>query len=196
MTKPATGFAPDVNDPDSLYDPKAMAIGAQNTPTAGATTEVKLPNRITVDKPSKQAYIRHNPDFYLQTVLIKHEASRAFYYPATAEVRDGLSEFVKVVDLYGVVTLLGDFRFWPVGVSEIENEWNDSAREVVLASIDEWVGFKSLEGRYQIRYPAAEHGEPQWPDASLKELLARAFRGTRTISDLEHKVARSLLGYK
>ena len=28
----------------------------------------------------------------------------------------------------------------------------------------------------------------------MKELLARAFRGTRTIKDMSHRVAKSLLG--
>jgi hypothetical protein len=184
------------SDPDALYSPQAMAISAQNTPTAGATTKVKLPNRITVDKPSKQAYFRHDPQLYLQTVLIAHEASRAYYYPATEAVREGLSEFVKVVDLYGMVTLLGDFRFWPVTVLDADNDWNDSAREIILTSVDEWVGYRSLEGRYQIRYPQVAHGEPLFPEATLHELLARSFRGTRTIMDLNHKVAKSLLGSK
>jgi len=192
--KPAPGPAVQDDDPDAIYAPESMALKSSDIHLAGATTEIKLPNRITVDKPSKQAYFRHHPDFYLKTFLIKHEATRAWYYPATPEVRDLLSEFVRVVELYGYVTLLGDFRFWPITVTEAENDWNESAREIIQQSVEEWVGFRSLEGRYEVRHPNGDHPEPKWPKAAMKELLARAFRGTRTVKDMSHRVAKSLLG--
>jgi hypothetical protein len=184
------------DEPDDIYDPAAMAVKVGDTPTASAATEIKLPNRITVDKPSKQAYIRSNPELFITTQLIKHEASKAFYYPLTAVVRDGLSEFVKVVELHGYVTLFGDVRFWPINVSEIENDWNDSAREILEIAQAEWIGYRSLEGRYAPRYPGSDHAEPVWPETTMKDLLSRASRGTRTIKDMQHKVALSLLGKK
>jgi hypothetical protein len=182
------------DDPDDIYSPEAMSVKAADTPQAHASTVVSLPNRIAVGKPSKQAYFRHNPEFFITTKLISHEASRAFYYPLGASVNDGLSEFIKVVDLYGIITRLGEFRFWPVNVSEVENDWNDSARDLLEIAKDEWVGFRSLEGRYVPRYPQGNIAEPVWPNTTMKDLLARAFRGTHTIKDLNHKIALQLLG--
>jgi hypothetical protein len=180
--------------PEDIYSPEAMAVKSGDTVTASGSTVVKLPKRITVQKASKQAYFRSNLDFHIKTSLIPHESSKAYYYPIGSEVRDALSEFIRTVELFGCVTLQGDFFFWPLSVSEIENEWTESAREILELAQDEWVGYRSMEGRYAPRHPGEEHGNPIWPDTTMQDLLSRAFRGTRTIKDLNHRVVLSLLG--
>jgi hypothetical protein len=182
------------SDPDDIYSPDAMTVRAIDTPHAEAGNVISLPNRISVGKPSKQAYFRCNPDLFVTTRLINHESSRAFFYPLGTEVIDGLSEFIKVVELYGIITRGGEFRFWPVNVSEVENDWNDSARDLLEVARTDWVGYRSLEGRYVPRYPAGDLSEPIWPTNPLKDLLARAFRGTHTIKNLDHRIALQLLG--
>jgi hypothetical protein len=177
-----------------LYSPEAMAVPSSATPQAGATTKMPLPTRISVGKVSKQAYFRHNPELRLTTRLINHVGSRAFYYPIGDEVTNTLSEFVNTVELYGCVTKAGVFQFWPINVIEMENDWNDSARELLDMAVEEWVGYRSAEGRYLPRYPQGDLGEPVWPQTTMQDLLARAFRGVRTIKSLDHKVARELLG--
>jgi hypothetical protein len=186
---------PEGDDPDDMYSPDRMALKAIDTPHAGVTEgAVALPNRIAVGKPSKQAYFRHSPDFYIQTLLVNHEASRAYYFPATQEIRNDLSEFVKPVELFGIQTLGGDFRFWPININEMENDWTESAKEILQEAIEAWVGYRSLEGRYAVRYPHTEPAEPTWPTVGMKDLLARCFRGTHTIKDSKHPVYRKLLG--
>jgi hypothetical protein len=185
---------PKADDPDDIYSPDAMTVKAVDTPHASAGNVISLPNRISVGKPSKQAYFRCNPDLFVTTHLINHEASRAFYYPLGAAVIDGLSEFIKIVELYGIITRGGEFRFWPVNVSEVENDWNDSARDLLEIARADWVGYRSLEGRYVPRYPAGDLSEPIWPTNTMQDLLARAFRGTHTIKNLDHRIALQLLG--
>jgi len=102
---------PKSDDPDELYSLEAMSVKVSDTPHASAGNVITLPNRISVGKPSKQAYFRCHPDFFVTTRLINHEASRAFYYPLGDVVLGGLCEFVKIVDLYGIITRGGEFRF-------------------------------------------------------------------------------------
>ena len=87
-----------------------------------------------------------------------------------------------------------NFFFWRVWHTDTDNRWIHSAHEIAQ-NFGKWqrVSSNKGQGEYQQITTEANWPEPQWPDATLEELLLVAFRG-KIIDDIEHEVIKTLKG--
>jgi hypothetical protein len=81
------------------------------------------------------------------------------------------------------------------GPNGVRNPWHESLLQAVARAKLVWIRITANKdlGGYEIYEAAAKLPDPIWPDLSLDDLLAIAFRG-RIITDPDHPVVLEMLG--
>jgi hypothetical protein len=77
----------------------------------------------------------------------------------------------------------------------VRNSWHESRAQAVERAKSVWLRIssnKDLAG-YDIFEATAKLPDPVWPDTTMDELLAVAFKG-RIITSLDHPIAQERLG--
>jgi hypothetical protein len=161
------------------------------------------PPAIEVRVPRKREYIMVHPTLERVTQVIEYTAAEGIgrtYYLATGNMRRRFEEEdLKKVRLVLCMSLHDRSLFlWPMNEDEsgTENRWNETSRQFVEEYAKKyWARRVSLRksggSGYGKKFAPEGHALPTWPDKSMKELIAEAFKD-RIISSVDHPVYRDI----
>ena len=160
----------------------------------------KLITMIRVGKPSKQHFVRVNPDpaYRISPVaVIELKDEREAYLVSPALAAELAGEFTSVA-LFTAITRAGTLFLWPVPLPAPDgahNPWHRSALIAVEKAEHRWVRIvANMEaGGYDISEAAANIGDPEWPDMPFKEMVRIAFQG-RIVDRPDHPLILKLRG--
>ena len=154
---------------------------------------------VPVRKPNRQSFVRVHPEesYRLETAILELKEERETYLVDRGLWPELPGEIVPTA-LFTAITRQGVVFLWPVRLpnsSGRQQEWHRSALEAAQEAMTKWVRVASNMslGAYDIFIATGKLPEPEWPDASFKELLGIAFR-ERFIRSLDHPAVRSLRG--
>lgn len=157
----------------------------------------KIHTVIPVSKPPKTAFFRVHPgeDFVYEAYLISYERNEYLVFPAVAEAFPELARAVRIV---AVVTREGVPYVWPLrlpGGDGRTDNWANSALEIADLAKKHWMRMHAdmNAGCYSCHKAKGITAEPAWPDLTMGDFIQKAFRDF-CITDLEHPIARELLG--
>jgi hypothetical protein len=177
--------------PDNLRLPQSFAEAA------GVK---KLLTTIPVRKPSRQDFVRVNPDpdYRLSPAgLIEMKEDGEVYLVAPSLLPDLPGEFVGA-SLYLGINRQNVLFVWPVRLPGVDGrilEWHRSAAEAAEHAMTKWVRVAANKalGAYELFEASGNIPDPVWPSQPFNELLKIAFKNY-LISDLDHAVLRRLRG--
>jgi hypothetical protein len=179
------------------FDPKNLIVD-ESSEVLGKIKGVIT--TVPVRKPGNQEYIRvhRDPNFRAGPIAVIEFKDEKRTYIVSPLLVDALNHELYKVTLYTAFSNASKSVFlWPVRLpkGDVENNWNESAREAALIAVDSWVRVKSdvAAGQYVTMQARGEVGEPEWPELSFMELLQKAFKG-RFIDSLNHAAVRKLEG--
>ena len=178
------------------FDPSNLRL-SQNF--AESTGVKKLITTIPVRKPSKQDFVRVNPDpaFRLETAILELKEERESYLVASDLWPELVGELTYKV-LFTAINRQKTLFIWPVrlpGEDGRHDEWNASALEAAQLAQSKWVRVSANMnlGAYEIFEANSELTDPEWPETDFTKILETAFKG-RYIKDLDHPALRRLRG--
>ena len=159
-----------------------------------------LLNDLPVRKPHRNWFFRVHPDPQLTAAVFVLEDDRdSTAYVVGGDVLADLREYVKRKQLFVCQNDAGNLFVWLIGRPiDMENDWCSSAFDIANIAREKWIQCKSNRqmGRYQAHEPISTTiPEPEWPEkvGDLDEVINLTF-GERVIVDLEHPVAKRVLG--
>lgn len=179
------------------FDPESLRINSALATSGGAE---KLLLVVNVQKPSKQAFVRVNPDPALRIPMalleLKEEQETYAVAPAVAELVPGE---VRFVELRLAVTQQGTPFLWPVplpSTNRADNAWSMTARTAAERAETAWVRLTANMNAqcYDVHVAQLSAAEPAWPNKTLSDLLELAFGNGHLIDSLDHPVIKRLLG--
>jgi hypothetical protein len=199
-------------DPASIppYNPAAPAADpfdpAQYRLTQDFASSVgvkKLLTMVPVRRAGNQAFVRVHPSeaYRMQTYLLelKGDGDSETYLvnPSLWSALAGESAMVPKI-LFLTTTRQGVLHLWPIrlpGPDGKLDSWNESAREAAQIAMTQWVRVVSDKnlGGYVPWVAEGEIPEPEWPEMSMRDILAIAFKG-KVIDTVDHPVLRRLRG--
>ena len=159
----------------------------------------KILNTVPVGKPPRDRFFRTHtsPDWVYPVWTLETKTTGETYIvsEAVASLLDGL---VRAVELYVVVDRQNNVFLIPVpfpGPNGVRNPWHESLLQAVMKARTVWLRLNANKelGGYDIFEATAKLPEPIWPDTTMDELLAIAFRG-RIITTPDHPVVQEKLG--
>jgi hypothetical protein len=194
---PETPAAPNAAfDP---FDPKALRLDASAMAADLGTTRELV--TVNVRKPAKDEFVRvHRDDEYtLNTGVLELKTEREIYLvtrPLWGELFDEANFSCRA--LFSAMSRQGVFFLWPVRLPGPDGKidpWNASALEAASLARDRWVRISANMplGAYNVTTAAARISEPVWPEKSMRDLLAIAFKD-RFIDSLDHPALKRLRG--
>jgi hypothetical protein len=172
--------------------------------SAGLGLTVK-PGRVPARKPSKEVFVRVNPDpqYQFPTYVVELKEDGETYlvdrslWPALAdESTFGPRILLTAMSRPGNIVFL-----WPIRMPASDgklDEWSRSALEIATTvATQSWtrvVSNRALGGYEAHVAPAsATWGDPKWPTEPMSELMRRAFKD-HFITNLDHPVLKRLRG--
>ncbi len=178
------------------FDPEALRIGQD----FAALADVKpILATVPVRKPNKQDYNRVHAaeDYQLTTALLELKDERETYLVAPDLRHELFGELVPVT-IFTAINRQGVVFLWPCRLPEEtgrSNPWHESALEAAARAKTNWtrIAADMSLGAYRIWEASGELPEPEWPEQSLRDLLAIAFKG-RYIDTHDHAVLKRLRG--
>ena len=167
----------------------------QNYAEMGAVEKVHAV--IPVEKPPKTAFFRVHPgpEFTYETYILSYERSNYMVFPGVAAQ---FPELIKPVRLVLAVTREGNPYLWPLRLPSEDkrgDNWAVSAIEIADIAKTKWVRLSAnmSAGCYAAHVAKGIEIDPAWPDMTMEDLIQKAFRDF-VITDLEHPIAREMLG--
>jgi hypothetical protein len=109
-----------------------------------------------------------------------------------------LADDIRKVRFYVVVDQRMNPYIWPVkiadGSSTIGDKWANSAKDMAHQAMTEWIKIRGNKAAsaYESKTARIDHGEPQWPEESLNDLLIMAFGSKLIVDSLDHPVVDKL----
>jgi hypothetical protein len=159
-----------------------------------------LLNDLPVRKPHRNWFFRVHPDTKLTAIVFVLEDDRdSAEYVVGGEALSMLREYVKRKQLFVCQNDAGNLFVWLIGQPiDMKNDWNSSALSIAEVARGKWIQCKSNRqlGRYQAHEPMSTTiPDPDWPEkiGDIDEVVDLTF-GDRVIADLEHPVAKRVLG--
>lgn len=163
----------------------------------GVTTQLMV---VDCSTPNGDDYLRcqlHEDDAVIMPCL-KLKGEKAVYLVGE-DVAEHLREWTYAAHMVQCVTRYGRSFIWAVRLPDSdskENRYSESCVKSAKTAADKWVQIRwsKVNMCYECRSP--DHPievEPEWPKESFLELIGMAFSGC-TIDDLDHPVAKQLLG--
>lgn len=187
---------PDPAIPTDLFDLDQLRI-SQNFADAIGVKKALL--TVPVRKPDRQWWVRvhSDPEYRIQALILDLKDERTTYIVTPALSSAVVGEVTPVV-LFTAITRQGIPFLWPAKLPSPEGRRDEWARSAIAAAdlaMKRWVRVVSnlSLGAYEAHIAEGALDEPEWPDASLQELVTTAFRG-RVIDTTEHEVLRRLRG--
>ncbi len=186
----------DVSPDDPFEDLDSLRLGQDFTGTGAE----KLLNRIPVRKPHRQEFIRVRPGegHRLDTAMVELKEDREWYI-VSPSARPLVLEELRPVRLMTAITRQGVVFLWPAilpGPDGRVNAWHASALEAAELAESSWIRMaanRSL-GAYEIYRALGELPPPTWPDKSLGELMAIAFKNGTLVTREDHPLVQRLTG--
>ncbi len=182
--------APDPFDPEALRLSQDFAALADVKPILAA---------VPVRKPNKQDYVRIHAaeDYQLTTALLELKDERETYLIAPGLRQELFGELVPV-KIFTAINRQGVIFLWPCRLPDEtgrSNPWHESALEAAARAKTNWMRIAAdmSLGAYRIWEASGELPEPEWPEQSLRDLLAIGFKG-RYIDTHDHAVLKRLRG--
>jgi hypothetical protein len=177
------------------FDPEFLRLVQDFRASVGVK---RAPAIVPVRKPSKEWFIRCHPAYRLETTLLELKELRETYL-VHPDMRPLLEEESTVVHrlLVTCMTRQGTIFLWPIALPRADgrdDSWSASAREAATRACECWVRIQPDQETQSYRIDYAEDlPDRPWPETTLRDLLARAFRG-KVIDSLDHPVLRHLRG--
>jgi hypothetical protein len=159
----------------------------------------KVLTTVPVGKPTKDRFFRtHESDNWVYPTWILENKATGETYIVSEEVASVLGDLVRAVELYTAIDRQNNVFFIPIplpGPNGVRNHWHESLLQAVLRARLVWLRITANKdlGGYDIFEATAKLPEPIWPDITIDELLAIAFRG-RIITTTDHPVVQEKLG--
>lgn len=202
--KPTQGSKPEpteANDhsgegADKRFDPSSLRLAQNFSETVGVK---KALTTVPVRKPTRQEFVRVHPEkeFRLETAVLELKEERETYLVDPKLWSELPGELTPKV-LFTTINRQGVLTLWPVRMPGEDGRldfWNQSALEAAEMAQSGWVRVAANMslGAYDVFQATGEIPDPDWPDASLQEILEIAFKG-RYIESEDHPVIRQLMG--
>lgn len=159
----------------------------------------KVLTMVPVMKPTKDRFFRtHESPNWVYPASILENKTTGETYIVSVEVASVLGGLVRAVELYTAIDRQNNVFFIPIplpGPNGVRNPWHESLLQAVMRARLVWLRITANKdfGGYEIFEATAKLPEPIWPDTTLDELLAIAFRG-RIITTPDHPVVQEKLG--
>ena len=159
----------------------------------------KVLTMVPVVKPTKDRFFRtHESDNWVYPAWILENKATGETYIVSEGVASVLGGLVRAVELYTAIDRQNNVFFIPIplpGPNGARNPWHESLLQAVVRARLVWLRITANKdlGGYEIFEAAAKLPEPIWPDITMDELLAIAFRG-RIITTPDHPVVQEKLG--
>ena len=171
-----------------------------STRGSGLPVAQKVLMHVPVDKPSKQKFVRVNPDSDCRfecAILRLDDDDKPFL--VAPHLASAVAQDIKIVDLRLAIDRQTNVILWPVPPIPEDgnhNTWNQSQRQIAEMAEKSWVRMSSNQATqsYEAIVAQGEIPEPAWPDLSFQEILEIAFGSTHIIEDREHPALRKLWG--
>ena len=170
------------------------------TQNCGQTLGVKkVLTMAPVAKPTKDRFFRtHESPNWVYPSWILEDKKTGETYIVSEDVASVLGGLVRAVELYTAIDRQNNVFLIPIplpGPNGVRNPWHESLLQAVLRAKLVWLRITANKdlGGYDIFEATAKLPEPIWPDTTLDELLAIAFRG-RIITNPDHPVVQEKLG--
>jgi hypothetical protein len=183
--------------PPDPFDLANLRLAQNYNETAGVK---KLLRTVPVRKPSRQEFVRVNPDpaFRDNFAMIELKEDREEYLVAG---RGLIAEFAAEIvnkTLFTTINRQGVVFLWPVRLPDADGkqmEWHRSARDAAEEATKHWmrVSANTSLGAYELIVAEAITVEPTWPEVSFQDLIRIAFRD-RLITTIDHTVLKRLRG--
>ena len=154
---------------------------------------------VPVGKPPKDRFFRtHESPNWVYPSWILEDKKTGETYIVSEDVASVLGGLVRAVELYTAIDRQNNVFLIPIplpGPNGVRNPWHESLLQAVLRAKLVWLRITANKdlGGYDIFEATAKLPEPIWPDTTLDELLAIAFRG-RIITNPDHPVVQEKLG--
>jgi hypothetical protein len=154
---------------------------------------------VPVGKPPKDRFFRtHESPNWVYPSWILEDKKTGETYIVSEDVASVLGGLVRAVELYTAIDRQNNVFLIPIplpGPNGVRNPWHESLLQAVLRAKLVWLRITANKdlGGYDIFEATAKLPEPIWPDTTLDELLAIAFRG-RIITTPDHPVVQEKLG--
>lgn len=200
QSAPATapnGEEPSDDGPFDPFDPEALRVSG-----IGDADVVQVLITVPVRKPKPREFFRVHPDpaYVLDTVVLERETGTdKESYIVAPSLRQELTQELRQVRLFTVMTKAGTVLLWPVRLpgdgAAFLRRISDSALQVAEQAKTAWVRtmWNRDLGAYDLKLAVSDHGCPQWPDKTFRDLIKIAFRDN-LIDRLDHPVIRELNG--
>ncbi len=187
---------PHDDDPPNPFDPKKFRIGQR----FGEGQDVqRILVSVPVRKPNRQEFFRTHPDptMSLEAAILELKQDRQSFIVAPELAPHLPGEAVAKV-LIPTLTNHGTLFLWGIKLPDEQgrlDEWNSVALEVAERAKTKWIRLMAnmAAGTYDVLEAKALFPDPKWPDLSLAQLLAIAFKG-RVIETMDHPVLQRLRG--
>jgi hypothetical protein len=197
-TTPTQEQAEPQTAPLDEFDPAALRLTQEFVATAGVKKALlSVPAR----KPDKSWFVRVHPDpnYRLPTAVIELKEDREIYLIAPALRAELATEATfKVKMLAAAINRQGVVFLWECSMPRPDgraDEWSRTALEAVEMATKGWVRITANMslGAYDVYQANAQLSDPDWPTATMAELLRISFKD-RYINTLDHPVLRKLRG--
>ncbi len=183
-------------EPLDPFDPEALRLSQDFAALANVKPILAT---VPVRKPGRQDYFRVHPSeaYQLTTALLELKEERETYLIAPDLRHELFGELVPVT-IFTAINRQGVVFLWPCRLPDEtgrSNPWHESALEAAERAKTRWmrVAADISLGAYRIWEASSELPEPEWPEQSLRDLLAIAFKG-RYIDTHDHAVLKRLRG--
>ena len=174
----------------------AMRLPANYGDTLGVK---KVLTTVQVGKPDKSRFFRarSGEESTLRAFIVQLKDVNETYlvFPHIAPILGGLA---RPAQLHAAIDRHNNLFLIPVflpGEDGKRNPWHESLAQAVHLSEDHWVRVVAnmAVGGYDVLQAQGALAEPVWPDTTMEEMIAVAFRG-KVIDSEDHAVIRALLG--
>ena len=174
----------------------AMRLPANYGETLGVK---KVMTNVAVGRPDKARFFRVRPGqewvFGAYIVQLKDVNETYLVYPHVAPVLGGLA---RPAQLHATIDRHNNPSLVPVflpGEDGKRNPWHESLAQAVKLAETHWVRVVAnmSAGGYDVLQALGALPDPVWPDTTLEEMIAVAFRG-KIVDSENHPVIRGLLG--
>jgi hypothetical protein len=160
----------------------------------------KVLNTVPVRKPSKESFVRTNPDpamWRTYSILELKEEGRTYIVTpqlAVALDAEGESTLTNAL-LVPTVDRRGNFFLWILKLSDRESSWHLSGNRAAELAKTKWVRIQSnmSAGAYDTCVAENQDAQPVWPEEDLATILKIAFEG-KVITSRDHPVLKELRG--
>ncbi len=174
----------------------AMRLPANYGETLGVK---KVTTTVAVGRPDKSKFFRVRPGqewvFGAYIVQLKDVNETYLVYPHVAPV---LGALARPAQLHAAVDRHNNPFLIPVflpGEDGKRNPWHESLAQAVQHAETHWVRVVAnmAGGGYDVLEALGALPDPVWPDTTMEQMIAVAFRG-KVIDSEDHAVIRGLLG--